>query len=63
MKVKKTVSFKDAVFDVNARTITEITKDGEITHSLDGFLAMLNGVEGVSVAIQMAEDCEDLAEV
>lgn len=55
-KIKKSVSFKDAIIDADAGTITEITKDGEFTYNLADVLKDWDGVGGISLIIQQADD-------
>lgn len=42
-KKNSTITFKDAYIDVTSDTITEVTKDGTIEHSLKYILETLEG--------------------
>lgn len=57
MIAKKSVVFKNAVIDMSAGTITEITKDGEMVFDLNEALAKWDGVEGVTINISTSDEC------
>ena len=55
-KISKSTTFKNAVIDKDAMTITEITKDDEKTYSLTKLLEDWNGVEGISLTIKQDDE-------
>lgn len=55
-QIKKSVSFKNAIIDMAENTITEIGKDDVKTYDLSSILSEWNGVEGVTISIQQAQD-------
>lgn len=55
-KITKSTSFSKAVIDMEAMTITEITKDEEKTYSLTKLLEEWNGVEGISLTIKQDDE-------
>ncbi|WP_239704869.1 YonK family protein [Mammaliicoccus sp. E-M24] len=54
-KLAKTLTFKNALIDLNDDSITEFTKDSEIRHSLSESLGTF---EGKMVAITIKEESE-----
>ncbi|UXU70110.1 YonK family protein [Mammaliicoccus sciuri] len=54
-KLAKTLSFKNALIDLNDDSITEFTKDSEIRHSLSESLGVF---DGKMVAITIKEESE-----
>jgi hypothetical protein len=52
----RTVSFKNAVIDIDDNTITEYMKDGEEIHSLKKLLEDWDGIENISLTIKKEND-------
>lgn len=57
-KLDRKESYKNAVIDTKDMTITEITKDGDLTYDLKKVLESWNGIEGISLAITKSDDKE-----
>lgn len=55
---KKSISFKNAVINMNDHTITEFAKDETRTYDLDSILREWEGVTDISLSIQQASDIE-----
>lgn len=61
-QMKKSVSFKNAIIDMNDRTITEITKDDTKVYKLDSILNEWNKMGGLTFTIQQSEDIPSIDE-
>lgn len=55
-KVSKSMSFKNAVIDLENNTITEFTKDDTKVYGLRDVLKTWNGIEGISVSIKQEDE-------
>ena len=55
-KVSKSMSFKNAVIDLENNTITEFTKDDTKVYGLRDVLKTRNGIEGISVSIKQEDE-------
>lgn len=60
-KFSKGMSFKNATIDLSDMTITEVTKDEELTFDLNSILNEWNGVEGVSISIKKDSDIKPIS--
>ena len=56
----RTVSFKNAVIDIDDNTITEYMKDGEEIHSLKKLLEDWDGIENISLTIKKENDSSNI---
>lgn len=55
-KVSKSMSFKNAVIDLENNTITEFTKDDTKVYGLRDVLKTWDGIEGISVSIKQEDE-------
>ncbi len=55
-KVSKSMSFKNAVIDLENNTITEFTKDDTKIYGLRDILETWDGIEGISIAIKQEDE-------
>jgi len=55
-KVSKSQTFKGAVIDKKAKTITEFTKDDSRTYNLDKILEAWDGIEGITLTIKQDDE-------
>ena len=55
-KISKSMSFKNAVINLEENTITEITKDYTKTYELRDVLETWNGIEGISISIKQEDE-------
>ena len=55
-KVSKSMSFKNAVIDLENNTITEFTKDDTKVYGLGDVLKTWDGIEGISVSIKQEDE-------
>lgn len=60
-KYQKSVTFSNAMIDMDDGTITEYDKDGDIlgVYSIGDVMKMWDGVSGVTLAIRVS-DCMDV---
>lgn len=52
---KKSVFYKNAVIDAEAGTLTEDCPDGEVVHQISEILNEWNGIEGITLTIQVKQ--------
>ena len=61
-KISKSVSFKNAVINVDEDTIIELTKDDEKIYRLSDILHSWDGVENISFSIKQDNEMPTLDE-
>lgn len=61
-KISKSVSFKNAVINVDEDTIIELTKDDEKLYRLSDILRSWDGVENISFSIKQDNEMPTLDE-
>lgn len=61
-KISKSVSFKNAVINVDEDTIIELTKDDEKIYRLSDILRSWDGVENISFSIKQDNEMPTLDE-